>query len=440
MSDWSNAFQDLAREHGFEPLRLEGRLPLELDGVLYRNGPALFSNFGRRYGHLFDGDGAVRPLYGAYGTPHPGGVLKRIGARPKNAANTSVMMWRERLLALFEGGRPVELSPADLSTLGERDFDVIGETFSAHPHRSPVRRAFYNFGIRFGGRTQLDLFELPDTGSVRLLASLPVPPSFVHDFAVTEDYLLFLIPPLRLRLLRQLFGFGRFCDNMDWRPAEGVEVLIVPIDDPKRPIRFAADPFFQFHLGNAYQEKGQIELDVVRYPDFAGSHRWLAGLLDGDPGSAHAGRLCRAVIDPARRLMRVEQRADLPCEFPQVSPRSLTRAHRYTYAAAHSSVQASRTGPFDRLAKIDLANGNTVLAPLGGDGRYVSEPIFVPRDAADAEDDGWLLTLVHDTPSNTAHLAVVDARAMEAGAVARAHFDHFLPPTFHGVWAPSQRE
>ena len=293
---------------------------------------------------------------------------------------------------------------------------MIGETFSAHPHRSPKRRAFYNFGMRFGGRTQVDIFELPDAGPVRLLASLPVPPSFVHDFAVTDDYLVFLIPPLRMRLLRQLFGFGVFADNLVWRPSEGVEVLVVPIDDPKHPIRFSADPFFQFHLGNAYQEDGRIELDVVRYPDFAGSHLWLAGLLAGDPGSEHAGRLCRATIDLARRSMKIEERSDLPCEFPMISPLTLARPHRYAYTAAHSSTQASRGGPFDRLAKIDLKSGKAVLIPLGGDGRYASEPIFVPRGAAGA----------------------VDARAPETGAVARAHFDGPLPPTFHGVWAPSR--
>src|SRR6516162_11848368 len=55
---WRRAFRDLPREHGFEPLRVEGRLPEGLRGTLYRTGPSLFSTFGRRYGHWFDGDGA----------------------------------------------------------------------------------------------------------------------------------------------------------------------------------------------------------------------------------------------------------------------------------------------------------------------------------------------------------------------------------------------
>ncbi|MDB4970154.1 MAG: hypothetical protein JWN44_5843, partial [Myxococcales bacterium] len=55
---WHQAFRDLPREHGFERLSIEGQLPAELRGTLYRNGPSLFSTFGRRYGHWFDGDGA----------------------------------------------------------------------------------------------------------------------------------------------------------------------------------------------------------------------------------------------------------------------------------------------------------------------------------------------------------------------------------------------
>src|SRR5262249_51818470 len=56
---WFAAFQELSREHGFEPLRVEGHLPEDLRGVLYRNGPAHFKVGNERYRHWFDGDGAV---------------------------------------------------------------------------------------------------------------------------------------------------------------------------------------------------------------------------------------------------------------------------------------------------------------------------------------------------------------------------------------------
>ena len=39
---------------------LRGRLPAELAGTLWRNGPAEHDRFGHRYGHWFDGDGMMQ--------------------------------------------------------------------------------------------------------------------------------------------------------------------------------------------------------------------------------------------------------------------------------------------------------------------------------------------------------------------------------------------
>jgi carotenoid cleavage dioxygenase-like enzyme len=96
---WMSSLRDLPREHGFESLRLEGSLPAGLSGTLYRTGPSLFSIFGKPDGHLFDGDGAV----------------------------TAVR---------FENGRPLGAAKLVQS--------MVVESFSAHPHWVPSRRAIYN--------------------------------------------------------------------------------------------------------------------------------------------------------------------------------------------------------------------------------------------------------------------------------------------------------
>ena len=379
---WFGAFQDLAREHSFEPLRIEGRIPVELHGTLYRNGPALFENFGRRYAHWFDGDGAVsavrlfegraegaiklvqsaglaeerlanRPLYAAYGSTNPGNVFSRMADHSKNAANTSVMVWQNRLFALFENGFPTELSCEDLSTLGEKSFEgAIPSVFSAHPRRVPAKKALYNFGVRYGRQTLLDIIELPDAGPPRLLTSVPIVPSMVHDFLATDDYLVFLIPPMRLKVIRQLLGFGTFDKNFAWRLADGVEVLVVPLADPQRPFRIEAEAFFQFHFTNAYQRANTIEFDVLSYPDFGAADRWFGGLVSGDPGAVHLGRLQRATLDIGNKSLRMEAPFETSCEFPRVSPLVTARRHRYVFAAAHSSRDASRVGLFDELVKI----------------------------------------------------------------------------------------
>jgi all-trans-8'-apo-beta-carotenal 15,15'-oxygenase len=462
---WSKAFQDLPREHGFEPLRVEGTLPEDLQGTLYRVGPGLFSGFGKRYEHWFDGDGTVsavrfggggaqgaarvietehrvrerragRMKYLRYGTVIPGGPLQRMRLPPRNAASTSLFRWQNRLFALYEPSRPTELDPNDLSTLGEKDLGgVVPQAFSAHPRPVPERRAAYNFGTRFGlGWMVLDLFELPDTGRARRLATLPLPAmSLIHDFIATPRCLVFLIPPMRFHMFRMFLGQGPLARNIEFDPTRGTEVIVVPIDDPENPVRFTVDPFFQWHFANAFEERGEIVLDLVRYPDFK-SNRLMEEFVSGQVTSEVEGQLYRMRIHAARRRLSAEQLWDVPCEYPHMSPAMACRDGRYLYLGANSA--EGRWGPQDLLAKRDHLRGRTeTVAP--GPGQYPSEPLFVPRRGATEEDDGYLLSLVYDSRRHASHMAVFDARHLDAGPLARAWFDQHIPFTVHGLWVPA---
>ncbi|AKU92385.1 carotenoid oxygenase family protein [Vulgatibacter incomptus] len=459
---WSRAFQDLPREHGFEPLRVEGTIPAELRGTLYRNGPSLFSSFGESYRHWFDGDGAVsavrleggkaegavrlvqtqelvaeraagRRLYANYCMPHPGSLLGRIGQmRSKNVANTSVMVWNDRLFALYEAGIPVELSMEDLSTIGETTFDgLLSAAFSAHPHRIPSRRASYNFGMRFGRHTLLDLFELRDDGGARRIASLPLPgPTLLHDFIATERHLIFFVSPVRLRVMRQLLGVGTVGENFVWRPELGTEVLVVPLDEPERPFRFQVDPFFQWHFANAFEQGESIVVDLVRYPDFE-TNLWLGDRVRGGSGREARGTFHRAIVDPRRSVLRMEERWSESCEFPRVAPSATGKPYRFAWLGAHAP--GSRRDLYDQLARLDVESGEARRVELPA-GHYPSEPIFVHKAGSAAEDDGWILTLVYDARAHQSHLAILDSKRLDDGPIARAYFDHHVPFTFHGGW------
>lgn len=464
--DWFQAFQELPREHGFEPLRVEGSLPEDLAGTLYRIGPALFSAYGQRYGHWFDGDGAVsavrlgggrawgaarfietehraderragRMLYLRYGTVTPGTPLSRLRVPPHNAANTALLHWQGRLFALHEQSRPTELNPSNLLTRGETDLrGVVRQSFSAHPRRVPERRATYNFGTRFGpGWMKLDLYELPDVGRARRLGTLPLSSlTLLHDFAATARYLVFLVPPLRVNPLPMLLGRGSLGENITFDASRGTEVIVVPIDDPGRPVRFTVDPFFQWHIANAFEEGGEIVLDIVRYEDFD-INLLLGEFVTGALKHPPTGRLSRLRVDAARRRLSSEQLWDVPCEYPSMSPAVAGRDGRYVYLSANTP-GAALTPP-DLLVKRDHRTGRVETLSLGP-GQYSSEPLFAPRRRATEEDDGYLLSLVYDSQRHASHVAVFDARRLTDGPLARAWFDHHIPFTVHGLWVPAE--
>jgi all-trans-8'-apo-beta-carotenal 15,15'-oxygenase len=461
---WTKAFLDFTSPHGYQPARVEGRLPEELRGTLVRIGPVAFGVGGQRYGHWFDGDGgalavrfeagsaqaaaraidtpsivaereAGKVIHTNYGTSGP--LWNRLSGKVKNTANTSAMTWKGRLFALVESTVPTELSLEDLRTLGETNLDgVLGQSFSAHPHRVEARRASYNFGVRYGRVTSLELYELPEAGPVRRLGNVPLPgPTMIHDFIATERHLVFFVSALRIRVFRVLLGMGTFSDNFDWRPQRGTEVLIIPIDAPQRPVRLQAEPFYTWHYGNAYEEEGRLVVDSVHYPDFT-TNQWLAEIKDGPTSTDAQGRLCRSTIDLKARTMRTEQVSDRRCEFPSITPPRAGARHRYLYTAAHSGPAAWR-GPQDVVTKVDMETGAETVVSLGRE-HYPNEPVFIPRPGGSAEDDGWLLSQTYDARSDRTYVAVLDARAPEAGPRARVWLEHFFPLTFHGTWVPAR--
>lgn len=456
---WRRGFEDLPREHGFLPLRVEGAIPEDLEGTLYRNGPGRFGVGGERYRHWFDGDGAVtavrighgrafgaskmvqtrayreeqragRRLYGGYDTPMVRPFFEAILGNPKNAGNTAVMLWDERVFALCESGRPIELADHDLATLGETDLGIVRRAFAAHPHRVPSRRAIYGFGLAVGPRTSVEVYELPDEGSPRTLVRFSIDGlRFNHDLAVTERHAVFLFSPLYLSIPDIMFFKRGPMSSAKWKPSRGVEVVVVPLDAPRELVRFHVDAFHMEHVVNAFERDGRIVIEHVDYADPWGLEGFVAGLVDGEVRAPLKSRLRRVEIDPRRKSLTAETLADRALELPRISPRVEARPHRYAYLVGAAGQL------FDGLLKWDTSRG-TFESWTPGEGLYPSEAVFVPRPEAAEEDDGHLLTMVLDAQKRASHLAILDARRLEGGPVARLHFDHAIPFGFHGAWSP----
>ncbi|MEJ7602002.1 MAG: carotenoid oxygenase family protein, partial [Kofleriaceae bacterium] len=445
---------DLAREHGFEPLAVEGAMPAELRGTLYRNGPGLFGQFGKRYSHPFEGDGAVTAVrfgdggvLGASRVTQTAGLLAERAAgelkygfslswrrrfanmlrgRFKNTANTSVMIWQGRLFGMMEGAKPTELDPQDLEMIGETDLGgMIVGAFSAHPHRVASRAASYNFGLEYGKTTRLHMYELPDQGAARRIGSLALQgPAMLHDFIATDTHLIFFVPPSRVHVPRMLLQLGRFDDLFCWRPELGTEIICVPIDRPDEVVRFTTDAFYQWHFTNAFDRGGELVIDYVRYPSFDSFYAIGAYARGDNPPALSGGQAHRATISLATRTLRSEPLFDDSCEFPTVAPGREGREHGLSYFALGDNA----------IGKLDHATGRLSTRPSGED--VSTEPLFVARPGAIAEDDGWLLALCHDETSDRACVAVYDAKRLD-GPIARAWFDHQIPITFHGTFLGS---
>ena len=109
-------------------LEVQGAIPPELEGIFLRNGSNPTAGTSQ---HWFIGDGMLhgvrfsggRALWYRNRWVRTYAYENRSGDNlASNRANTSVVHHAGKLLALYEAGVPHELSPSDLSTIGEYDF------------------------------------------------------------------------------------------------------------------------------------------------------------------------------------------------------------------------------------------------------------------------------------------------------------------------------
>ncbi|MEU9806647.1 carotenoid oxygenase family protein [Mycobacterium sp. NPDC050853] len=442
-------------------LPLTGSVPQELRGALYRNGPADWDHGGFRAAHPFDGDGLVVKFTIADGevrfrsrfvdTPkrrkeargrgaHIRGVYTQgkhlwdnTGRQPADTANTHAVIHADRLLALSDAGRPWEIDRDDLSTIGPCTFDgrlPRFSRFSPHPRIDPDTGELFNFGLdvspSLSGPTVacLRCFRVDPNGGLTQIAKIPTDHIYIqHDFAITPTYLVFALAPITVDPIRAGWaglGLTALGDSADYRPEQGMRIVLVPRrGGPHRIVE--CDPLVYVHVDNAYEDRGDVVLDIVRHLDF---DFLTAGLKKFRTQAPTLGWPTRLRITQGGRV-HVTDYPTAPAEFPTHDERRTGHEHRYTYLSAQREADQNMIVKLDRAT--DTQRGHT-FAP----GVVAGEPIFVPKNPGAEEDEGWILAVAYNSGAHRTELHILDAAAIEGPALAVAILPGHHFPGFHG--------
>ncbi len=481
LHDYVQANRTVTDEYDDVPLELiDGSLPADLAGTLYRNGNGRFQHQGVWYDHPFDGDGMIakfrfdgqtvryrnryvrtrefveeeqagRMLYRSFGTNLPGGFWKNAGKMQfKNTANTSVIWHGGKMLALWEGGWPHQIDPDTLHTLGRYDYDGVLRNsfswldskitpemqFSAHPKIHPTTGVLHNFGTVPGTKQRLVLYEVDPTGKARVAQAIDMDAmTFAHDFVLTESgHRIFFLTPVAFDMPRALAGLTSPAASIRVDRAKPTLVLVV---DPDNTIhRLHTDFCFVFHFVNGYQDTdGTLVVDGLRlddYPESAGMKAYLEGHVSDNQAAA---QFVRYRLDLTQKNVTWEPLAEYEGELPEIHPDLTGRPYQYSWSIGKPFTHHKPL--FDHIVKIDALTGTGIHR--GDTDTLPSEPIVVPRPRLDgpgstAEDDAWLLYLLFDAPTQTTDLMIADAA--DLSTVARLRLPHNIPLGFHGLWLP----
>ncbi|MFF5075607.1 carotenoid oxygenase family protein [Actinoplanes sp. NPDC000266] len=419
-------------------LSVTGELPRELNGRYLRIGPNPRGGVDPATHHWFRGAGMVHGIRLREGRAE--WYRSRFVESDRGAPNTNIVSHAGRLLTLIEAGKPpVEISP-DLARMAVWDAEgALSRGFTAHPKVDPATGEMHamTYNPRFG---EVRYVVLGADGKLGHTADIEVPDGpMVHDMALTETRVVILDLPVTFAAAKRRMKAGLPVSDLPftWDDQHTPRLGVMPAGGTAEQVRWVEAPRgFVFHVLNAFDNAdGSLTMDVVRYREvFAHDVR---GPGDTPP------ELARWTVDPARGTVKEELISDYRVEFPRIDPALTGRRHRYGWFAGFSAHGLKITDDVDRdpaggfgtgpLIKVDTETGTTTLHEYGA-GRVTMEPAFVPRPGATSEDDGWILSVVHDATVNRAELVVLDAADLAADPVARVHLPSRVPFGFHGNW------
>ncbi|MBT1443991.1 carotenoid oxygenase family protein [Shewanella sp. JM162201] len=434
----------------------EGKLPAELYGTrFYRNGPGLQCRAGERYQHWFDGDGFINQFTFGDRLSHQGRFVRtakfeqesRAGhflyngagshvADAKairsnetiNTANTALLPLGDEILALWEAGAPYSLDSQSLETKGAVSFaePLTGVPFSAHPHKD--RQGFiWNFGdLNLLGYPGMMLYQLDSRGKLLKYKTIPVEPGYVHDFVVTDNYLMFYLPPIKLE------RGGLYLESLKWQAGEGGRLLLVDKNSLTISHEIPFEPGFVFHFGNGFElaETGggrELCVSLCWYPN---ADVMLTAMQQvADPAhllKTDKAELCTLRINLNTFSAKLEH-SGVAFEFIQFDKRESAAP-----GVTHYGVSKQEGNIFNGLTSVSqTANGvpDKLQHYRFGDGVVAEEPLYLPS----AAHGGYLINTSLDYLAGKTHVNVFVAERLSDGPIARATLKQQLPLGFHGA-------
>ncbi|MGF6506151.1 carotenoid oxygenase family protein [Paraburkholderia sp. 32] len=479
-------FPDVPRFQGWiRPSRIEGDIfdlevvqgsvPRELNGRFYTM--AADTQFSPRLGDdvFFNGDGMIRmftiadghvdyrsryvmteklraersarrALFGAYRNPFTDDPS--VAGVNRGNANTAFVFSGGKLLTLKEDARPVAVDPVTLETQGEWAFNgkLTSKTFTAHPKIDQRTGEMFFFGYEAKGLATRDIayYVAGPDGQITHEAWLQAPyVGFMHDFVVSDDYVIFTVFPATADLDRLKAG-GQ---HWRWDPKCDTYLGVMPRRGTAADVRwFTGPPRWAYHFFNSSNDGTAITIDACVgeaisapcfYPDTYGSPI--------DPPKT-VTRITRWTLDYNNPDAGFQEHIldNNYADYPSVDPRKQTARHRVGFAAIvhphdgeldlDSSDSNLRAMGLNAVIRYDFVENRVVSRFVPGRQSSIQEPLFIPRGPDAPEGDGWLIMLVDRWNTMLNDLVIVDTADLGAGPVATVSLPMRLPTGVHTLW------
>ena len=444
--------------------KIEGVIPKDINGALFRNGPGLFERNRYRIKNLLDGDGLIqkltlqdgkahyqnrfvetpkfveeeakgKKLHATWSTRKPGGFINNIGGGVNlSQAGVTVYPINGKLIARDETGPSYFIDSNNLGTLDSLELNENTKSvgIKAHSKIDPQTGDWLLMGQEFGPSMTVHLLSVDKRFKTKKHYRFTTPRQvYLHDYIVTKNHFVLVLHPCELSPLPFLSGMKSFTESLNWKKANGNLVAIYPRAGGK-PRFYEAPASFMWHSLNAYEQANEIIVDFVGYdaPDhFLGKEALFNTIMEGRMGlAAENGKIRRYVIQKNSQQLREEIVDADNHEFPMIDSRALMTSTEFGFFAS-SGIGGCNSG----LKRVNYKNGETDSYDFG-DLTQVGEPVFIPKNNRIHE--GYLIAQTLDGKSRKSYFSLFDAMNIKQGPLAKVWLNHHAPISFHGSWMP----
>ncbi|OMO67525.1 Carotenoid oxygenase [Corchorus olitorius] len=346
-------------------------------------------------------------------------------------ANTSIAFVANKLFALCDSDLPYEINvtkEGDIGTLGRWEFErKFMSNINAHPKVDLDTKETFalTWSLTFPHHSFLRFDENGVKKNEVPISSMNQLSS-IHDFAITKRFIVFHETQMVFSLGKVMTGRGTL---IQYEPNKVSRIGIIPkyATNDSEMKWFPVPGFNTIHLINAWESEEDDDEIVLVAPNVLSADNIFNTKI---PVSLEKLKMNMKTGDVSREIISSRN-----LEFGTINPGYVGRRTRYAYLGL-----LEESPKMSAVVKIDLETGQEVARRFYGPNCYGGEPLFVRRDGEinknsdDDEDDGYIMTFVHDEKANESKFIIMDAKSPELEIIAVVKMPRRVPYGIHGLF------
>ncbi|KAK4854458.1 hypothetical protein QYF36_024159 [Acer negundo] len=396
--------------------------------------------------------------------------LLRFGKINKHISNTNVFEHSGKFYSVAENHMPQEINIFTLETLG--NWDVNGtwnRPFTSHPKKAPGTGELVIMGVD-ATRPFVEVGVISADGN-KLLHKVDLKLnrcSLCHEIGVTQRYNVFLDYPLSIDISRLVRGGPLIKYENEGYARIGIMPRYGNADSIKW---FDVEPNCTFHIINCFEDGDEVvvcgcralesiipgpDLGLDKFEWFSRKFKHIEPVEESfDARTNDRLIFCRPYewrlnMQTGEVKERNLTSTEFSMDFPMINGDYTGLKNKYGYTQIVDSNASSASGlpKYGGLAKLYFEEPNTEISMREvqseelikveyhkfEEGVFCTGAAFVSKGRGLEEDDGWIITFVHNENTNTSQVYIIDTKKFYSEPIAKITLPCRVPYGFHGAF------